>query len=65
MASMITCGGISRGIGLVRHGLSKSLVVFLAIMPPRTVSGKPTRIYTSIRSRIVVKGKACVDPAYQ
>ena len=56
---------MSLGIGLVLHGLSKSLVVFLAIMPPRTVSGKPTRIYTSMSSRIVVNGSACVEPAYQ
>ena len=35
-------GGISRDMFLVRHGASKPLAMFLPMIPPKTVRGKPT-----------------------
>lgn len=58
-------GGISRAMFLVRQGASKGLALFFPKMPPMTVRGKPTSSQTVRSSRMVVAGRACVEPLAQ
>lgn len=58
-------GGISRAMFLVRQGASKGLALFFPKMPPMTVRGKPTNSQTVRSSRMVVAGRACVEPLAQ
>lgn len=58
-------GGISRAMFLVRQGASKGLALFFPKIPPMTVRGKPTSSQTVRSSRMVVAGRACVEPLAQ
>lgn len=59
------CGGISLAMFFVRQGASKGLALFFPKMPPMTVRGKPTSSQTVRSSRMVVAGRACVEPLAQ
>ena len=58
-------GGISRAMFLVRQGASQGLALFFPKMPPMTVRGKPTSSQTVRSRRMVVAGRACVEPLAQ